>query len=830
MIDASAIVPWLLLTALKASIILAAAFVITALLRGASAATRHAVWLAAFVGVLALPVAGAVLPALRVVMPEPIARWLPGSPAPAIVDEVVVVPVPARKTIAGEPAVVVVTPHAAHAPSGGVAGGAPVAALAPRIKVRPNQWYAVAADAWPVEAASPSAWPMRVFLVWVFGFIMVAVAFAVGVLRAHVVACTALPARGDALSDEVEVLSASLGIVRDVRAMTWPGPAMPMTWGALRPVVLLPEEARQWPAARRREVLLHELAHVRRGDWAARLVAALACAIHWFNPLAWMAAARMRDEQELACDDTVLAGGVEPSDYAAHLLEVARALRVPRFAMANASVAMARPSQLTGRLLAVLDETRVRAVSAPRRTVALCAVLGLALVATVGAAMPSGAASGAYGEPWVEVGWPEPAVPPADAWAPPVPPVPSMVDVVVPVMGDAACWETMSGDEVRAGAGHGAGHGTSVSQSRGRGRSGVSRSHSSSTHDDGTNELTTLSLSHGSCRLELRMSGRVRFNDAETDVIEVASGASFRLSEDADGVERQLDVSWRGGQLVRRWRVDGDDVAETEELRRWLARTLQVALTQTGYNVVPRTMRAYRAGGLDSALTLAHAMGSDYAKRQTLMVLLDSARVSQSDAARIAREALTMSSDYEKAELLIAVARTRQLDGAVQDAMIEASSSMSSDYERRRVLSAALARRELSPQAAQQLLRSAATMSSDYEKAELLIEFGRGRGMNADQQAGYLAATSSMSSDYEHRRVLADLVARPDASPAIAEPVCAQSQRLSSDYERAELLVQLARKFGSSADARACIRRSTDAMTSDYEKDRVLAVLGRMSQ
>src|SRR5881394_1420997 len=153
---------------------------------------------------------------------------------------------------------------------------------------------------------APRRWPWsaRLLLVWLTGAVMVAAAFTIDVLRTHLLACTAVPS-GDRLAEEVEVLSASLGIVRDVRLVTWNGPAMPMTWGALRPVVLLPEAARAWAADRRREVLLHELAHVRRGDWAARLLAAVVCALHWFNPLAWMAARRMRDEQELACDDAV---------------------------------------------------------------------------------------------------------------------------------------------------------------------------------------------------------------------------------------------------------------------------------------------------------------------------------------------------------------------------------------------------------------------------------------------------------------------------------------------------------------------------------------------
>src|SRR5690348_16174424 len=153
---------------------------------------------------------------------------------------------------------------------------------------------------------------------------------------------------------------------------------MPMTYGIVHPVLLLPSSARSWPVWQRRHVLLHELAHVRRYDCLTQRFAQIACAVYWFNPLVWIAATRLRVERELACDDQVLLAGARASDYATHLLEVARTLRPPR-ATRLASVAMARPSQLSGRLLAVLDERRVRS-RVSRRTATTLAVATLALV------------------------------------------------------------------------------------------------------------------------------------------------------------------------------------------------------------------------------------------------------------------------------------------------------------------------------------------------------------------------------------------------------------------------------------------------------------------
>ncbi len=90
------------------------------------------------------------------------------------------------------------------------------------------------------------------------------------------------------------------------------------------PLILLPENARDWDEARLRAVLLHEAAHVRRRDCLAKYLAQGSRALLWWNPLAWMVAARLNHEQELACDDAVLAAGVPADAYATVLLDVAR--------------------------------------------------------------------------------------------------------------------------------------------------------------------------------------------------------------------------------------------------------------------------------------------------------------------------------------------------------------------------------------------------------------------------------------------------------------------------------------------------------------------------
>jgi hypothetical protein len=167
--------------------------------------------------------------------------------------------------------------------------------------------------------------------------------------------------------------------------------AMPMVWGVCSAHLFLPSSAEQWPAARLRAVTLHELAHIRRRDPLTLLLAQLARAVHWFNPLAWVALHRLRVEQEQACDDCVLRAGVKPSDYASDVLEIATALRTGP-AAASMALSMANPARLEGRL-------RVIVQAASNRTAVTGWVVAGATIAAIAIALPLAMVRAADDEP-----------------------------------------------------------------------------------------------------------------------------------------------------------------------------------------------------------------------------------------------------------------------------------------------------------------------------------------------------------------------------------------------------------------------------------------------
>jgi TonB family protein len=155
-------------------------------------------------------------------------------------------------------------------------------------------------------------------------------------------------------------------------------PSLLVTWGLRRPKVILPRGAGEWTDDRIRVVLCHELAHIRRGDWLVQMAAEVLRSIHWFNPLAWIVCRQLRREGEQAADDAVLGAGIEGRDYAAHLLEVARAIRRQREAWWPAP-AIVHSSTLERRIAAMLNTDVNRApLTRSARFVSVAALFALA--------------------------------------------------------------------------------------------------------------------------------------------------------------------------------------------------------------------------------------------------------------------------------------------------------------------------------------------------------------------------------------------------------------------------------------------------------------------
>lgn len=154
----------------------------------------------------------------------------------------------------------------------------------------------------------------------------------------------------------VRALCRDAGIRRDVDVLLHDSVAGPMTCGALHPAVILPAEARHWRSDDLRRALVHELEHVRRGDWLSHCLARVVAAAYWCHPLVWVAWHRLALEAERACDDAVLRAS-DATAYADQLVALARRLST---SAAEPQIAMANRRDLGRRVSAVLDERQRR--------------------------------------------------------------------------------------------------------------------------------------------------------------------------------------------------------------------------------------------------------------------------------------------------------------------------------------------------------------------------------------------------------------------------------------------------------------------------------------
>lgn len=328
--------------AVKITALLGAAWIAAHVLRSRAASTRHALWIGVMTAALALPLIAAFVPAVE----------LPWLPQPAV----------QLSSLDDAPSVVATTPDDAKTPpfsrvSAIDAAGAPSGAASPLSSISLTQmlvacWFAIAA-----------------LLVIRVGL---AHARAARLLRGCTAPSAALTASLDAVAGELGVTAPRLRIAASGM--------MPAVIGTLRPSVVLPQDAESWTAERLRLVLLHECAHVRRRDGLLQVIANVATAAYWWHPLAWVAKRGAVRERELACDDLVIACGTPGDQYAEHLIDIARSLKSSR-QPALAALAMARPSELEGRLIALLEE-RPRSAR-PARALGAVVLLAAAVVGLI---------------------------------------------------------------------------------------------------------------------------------------------------------------------------------------------------------------------------------------------------------------------------------------------------------------------------------------------------------------------------------------------------------------------------------------------------------------
>lgn len=234
-----------------------------------------------------------------------------------------------------------------------------------------------------VEHSVPSFATLLRFA-WAAGAILLLVFLAIDLLRLSALRRGALPWPMRRVL--IRSLVVTSGVRRSAEVLLHESVNAPLTYGLWRPTILLPIDAIDWEEADLRRALVHELEHVRRHDWATQLVARMVCACYWFHPLVWMAWRRLCLEAERACDDAVVQSA-ECTEYAEQLVNLARRISTAR---ALPTLAMAHRSDLSARIVSLLDGTRRRGRAGFATTASVVGVVCLIVlvVASVRAIAP----------------------------------------------------------------------------------------------------------------------------------------------------------------------------------------------------------------------------------------------------------------------------------------------------------------------------------------------------------------------------------------------------------------------------------------------------------
>jgi beta-lactamase regulating signal transducer with metallopeptidase domain len=287
---------------LKATVLLTLALAVVSLAGRARASARHLILASTFAALAALPLVIAAAPGIRVdiaVTPSKPTQTVATVPAPAVINSPAVAPAPAQRW------------------------GGP-------------SWATILRAVWAGGAMLQLA-----FLGW-------------QLLRLRRTQRAGIPwLEGRQL---VRMLAGECGVRTAVDVLLHEKIPAPVTCGVLRPVILLPFDARTWSEEDLRRALIHELEHVRRSDWATQRAARAAVACYWFHPLVWIAWRRLCLEAERAADDAVLRTA-QSAEYAEQLVGLARSMSN---AQAHPVLGMANRSDLSARVSAMLDGNQRR--------------------------------------------------------------------------------------------------------------------------------------------------------------------------------------------------------------------------------------------------------------------------------------------------------------------------------------------------------------------------------------------------------------------------------------------------------------------------------------
>lgn len=139
-------------------------------------------------------------------------------------------------------------------------------------------------------------------IIWAIGALICAVVFSITYWKCYKEFQTSLPIDNDFTRNWLS----SHHIKRSIQIRQSELVSAPLTFGILRPVILMPKTTDWNDEKTLQYVLAHEFVHIRRFDTITKLILLIALCVHWFNPFVWVMYVLANRDIELSCDETVL--------------------------------------------------------------------------------------------------------------------------------------------------------------------------------------------------------------------------------------------------------------------------------------------------------------------------------------------------------------------------------------------------------------------------------------------------------------------------------------------------------------------------------------------
>ncbi len=780
--------------ALKGAFLVLIAACAAYLLRNRSAASRHAAWTSAVVGHLAIPALVLLLPAWKMPL-LPAASWM--------------------RTESAGPIAPATTGTDANSTVSSVDLGNSVGPLAPNVRT-------ATAEPSP-QPTSRVASPRRAIVplvaaVWLAGVLLVLLRLAFGTWRVGRLAREGTRVEDGVWLSLTQRLANRLGVTRPLTLLRGERLAVPVTWGIVYPAVLLPQDADSWSEERRRFVLVHEMAHVKRFDALTQLLAQISVAVFWFDPLVWLAAHRMRVEREHACDDYVLRDGTTPSLYAGELLEMVRSIGMPshdRAAPAFAALAMARRSEFEGRMLAILDP-RLDRHTLTRRGTLMTAVIVALLTLPLAALRPF---------------QPPTTVAPTTSGILKLPASTriSISDGATPQT--SATSATSPAQPVSA---------ARIAEKRNGVVTGkwscdsypISSRNSThiSSHIDSDNQILNYMVTNGNRCAEAALVGKAKFSSDETRIAQLSPGGFARFRERTETFDRAVSVTPVGdGSLSYTAMANGRTVRFDETMVAWLSRLLPEVLREAAINVPERVARIREQGGVPAVLQEISKIRSTGAKRAHYEELLK-APMNSADAEKVTTQAAQdlVGSSGDLSAVLQRLPRSSMRNSQTRQAVAGALTRIQSSGDKTNTLQV------LAPNADPEMLivlaKAAEDLPSSGDKANFLIATASEYltpGTESLRNA-FFKTTSTLQSSGDMANVLISAIPYGHAASMVTFQVVATSKGLASSGDAANVLLSLisqgAIQPGSPRATLAVIER-TLTMTSSGDRANVLISL-----